>query len=147
MKQNPMHSLSKPYSTISSAILFGCLALLLSDCFLKQDRTTTIYGTITDQTGQPVDSILLRVRGVTGLKYDKLKEFYSNQNGGYEIMLDVPKEYSSLSIAIPFSNSLNPKFTNQYLGHYVFRNDVKTNDCCYAELGEKTKYDFQLIPK
>jgi hypothetical protein len=141
-----MRSFSKLFSILSFAILFGSLALLLSDCFLKQDRTTTIYGTVTDQDGQPVDSILLRVRGVTGFKYEILKEIHSDKEGEYEIMLDVPKKYSSLSIAIPFSNSLNPKFTKQYLGHYVFRNEVKTNDCCYAELGKKTKYNFQLIP-
>jgi hypothetical protein len=147
MKQNAMRSFSKLFGTLSSTILFGCLALLLSDCFLKQDRTTTIYGTITDQNGQPVDSILVTVDGVQGFKYETLKQTYSSEEGKYEIVLEVPKKYYSTNTVIPFSTSENPKYTKHYLGKNVFLNGIKTSNCCSAGIGEKTKYDFQLIPK
>jgi hypothetical protein len=147
MKQKPMHSLSKLFSTISSAILFGCLALLLSDCFLKQDRTTTIYGTITDQNGQPVDSILVLFDGIRGLRYDILKEVYSDQSGNYELIVEVLKKYSSVSAALPYSTYDNPKYMREFKSYYSLENGIKTGTCCPASIGKKTQYDFQLIPK
>ncbi|MEO6281862.1 MAG: carboxypeptidase-like regulatory domain-containing protein [Dyadobacter sp.] len=145
MKQSITHSFSKLFSILSSTILFGGLALLLSDCFLKQHRTTMIYGTVTDPNGQPVDSILVIVQGVKDFKYVIQKETFSDKNGDYELVVEMPKEFSSAGLAIPFVG--NPKFTTKYLGFNLSKNGIKTSSCCSAIIGEKTKYDFQLIPK
>ncbi|MEO6281863.1 MAG: carboxypeptidase-like regulatory domain-containing protein [Dyadobacter sp.] len=147
MKQNPMHSFSKLFSILSSTILFGGLALLLSDCFLKQDRTTIIYGTVTDQNGQPVDSILVIADGVQGFKYETLKKTYSDDEGKYEIVIEPAKRYSAVDTGIPFNTSENSKFMRSYLDYYSKENGVRTGTCCPATIGKKTKYDFQLIPK
>jgi hypothetical protein len=56
-------------------------AFLLNSCFLKQDRATVIYGTITDQNHQPVGSILVSIDGVKGFSYETLKEVYSDEDG------------------------------------------------------------------
>jgi hypothetical protein len=147
MKQNPMHTFSKLSSTLSSTTLLGGLALLLSGCFLKQDRTTTIYGMITDQNGQPVDSILVTFSGVQDFKYEQLKETYSDENGSYEMVVEVPKRYSSALGNIPYSSKKNPKYMRAYSDFYSKKNGVSTGSCCFASVGEKTRYDFQLIPK
>ncbi|CAG5068215.1 hypothetical protein DYBT9623_00944 [Dyadobacter sp. CECT 9623] len=130
-------------------LLITCLFLsfLLSQCFLTQDRTTVVYGTITDQNGEPVDSILVLIDGVKGFRYETLKEMYSGKNGTYELVLEVPRKYSSVDVIIPFGSYVNPKFQKYYKDKLAVKNDKPTNDCCIATIGDKTKYDFQLIPR
>ncbi|MEO6281861.1 MAG: carboxypeptidase-like regulatory domain-containing protein [Dyadobacter sp.] len=147
MKQKPIISHPKPFSPLYATILFGGLALLLSDCFLKQDGTTTIYGTVTDQNGLPVDSILVTFSGVQDFKYEQLKETFSDKNGNYEMVVEVPKRYSSALGNIPYSSKNNPKYKRGYRDFYSKKNGISTGSCCFASIGEKTKYDFQLIPK
>jgi hypothetical protein len=62
-------------------------------------------------------------------------------------VIDVPKKFNSVDIVIPFGIDINPKYQNNYKGNHVRKNDAATNNCCIASIGEKTKYDFQLIPK
>jgi len=123
------------------------LIIQLSSCFLKQDRTTTVYGTITDQDGEPVDSILIVFAGVQGFKYDSLAGSYSNSKGKFETVLEIPKKYHTTNVVIPFGSSINPKFQKNFKDYRIYKNDNQTNNCCIATIGQKTKYDFQLIPK
>ena len=123
------------------------ITLSVSSCFLKQDRTTTVYGTITDQDGEPVDSIMVMM---TGLKFHSgtvIKEVYTGEDGNFEIVAEVPKKFSAINVEVPFLPVKNPKFENNYDGFGVKKDGVSTNNCCTASIGEKTKYDFQLIPK
>jgi len=128
-------------------LLHFTLIIQLSSCLLKQDRTTTVYGTITDQNGAPVDSILVLASGVEYNRETTLKEAYSDKSGNYEMVIDVPKKYHSASSLIPALPIKNPRFERLYLGYDVFKNGERTSNCCTASIGEKTKYDFQLIPK
>ena len=123
------------------------MIIQLNSCFLKQDQTTTVYGTITDQNGEPVDSILVLASGVEFNRETTLKEAYSDKNGYYEMVVDVPKKYHSASSLIPALPIKNPKFERFYSGYDIQKNGKSTNNCCIAPIGEKTKYDFQLIPK
>jgi hypothetical protein len=117
-------------------------------CFRKQDQTTTIYGAVTDQNKRPVDSILVMLDGVKNSRYDELKETYTDKNGNYEIVLDVPKSYTSVNLSIPFFPVENSKFVKNYSGFSnLSKNDEKTNNCCFATIGVKTKYDFELKAK
>jgi hypothetical protein len=147
MKLKAKLSRSKSFRTLYATIIFSGLALLLSNCFLKQDRTTTIYGTVTDQNGQPVDSILVIVEGVQDFRYDRLKETFSHIDGRYEMVVEVPKHYSSVIVNVPYGKSENPKYMRDYVDFFVSKDGAKTNNCCSASVGRKTKYDFQLIPK
>ncbi|WP_229208960.1 hypothetical protein [Dyadobacter luticola] len=52
------------------------MALLLHSCSLQLERTTTVYGTITDENGQPVDSIMVLVQGARFLKHEPLFTLY-----------------------------------------------------------------------
>jgi hypothetical protein len=130
----------------SASLLFG-LVFLLTSCFLKQDRTTVIYGTITDQNQQPVDSILVLVDGTKFLTHEQLKQVYSDENGNYELVVEVPKKFGAVNVLIPFGSSINPKYQKNYKGKKTFRDDKFTSNCCSASIGQKTKYDFQLIPR
>jgi hypothetical protein len=127
-------------------LLFGFYSL--SGCLDKQDRTSSIYGHISDEDGHPVDSILVTLHAAEFTKEKELSSVYSDENGNYEIVADVPKGYSSLSVNSPFLTFKNPKFMAFYIGFSaIYKNDVRTNNCCNATVGERTKYDFQLMAK
>ena len=123
------------------------LMLSLNGCFLKQDRTTTVYGTITDQNGQPVDSILVLVQGVKYLTYQDLASVYSDENGNYEIVMEVPKKFNSVNSGIPAIPLQNMKFEKFYKGYDVMKDGNSVSNCCFSSIGQKTRYDFQLMPK
>ncbi|MCF0038516.1 hypothetical protein [Dyadobacter fanqingshengii] len=120
---------------------------LLSSCFLKQDRTTTVYGTITDQNGEPVDSIMVLAQGMHYLIFESLQHTYSDSNGHFEMVIEVPKRFGTIDISVPFYPKENPKFQKYYKGKKTIKNDMATSNCCITSVGKKTKYDFQLIPK
>jgi hypothetical protein len=130
----------------SAALILG-LVFLITGCFLKQDRTTVIYGTITDQNQQPVDSILVLVDGTKFLTHEQLRQVYSDENGKYELVVEVPKRFGSTNVIVPFGTLNNPKYQKNYVGFKLYKNDKATNNCCSASVGQKTKYDFQLIPR
>ena len=88
-------------------------------CFLKQDRTTTVYGTITDHNGQPVDSIMVLVSGLEFYHGTTLREIYSDSAGEYEVVVETPRKYNVLNVIIPSFSSTNAKFQNNYDGYNV----------------------------
>ena len=140
-----MKPLQKLHFRAMLVVIF--LSFLTDSCFLKQDRTTVVYGKITDEKGQAVDSILVSINGVKGFLYEPLKEVYSGSDGGYELVVDVPRRYGSANVIVPFGSYDNPKYDKNYKGKRTLKNDQLTKNCCTTQIGEKTKYDFQLISK
>jgi hypothetical protein len=128
-------------------ILHLVLIFQLSGCFLKQDRTTVVYGTITDQDGQPVDSIFIIIQGSKHVGYQIFDKQYTDEEGNYELVAEIPRKSKSTNVVIPFSLVENPKFQKDFKDYVIYKNDVRTNNCCNLSIGQKTKYDFQLIPK
>ncbi|GLU55748.1 carboxypeptidase-like regulatory domain-containing protein [Dyadobacter frigoris] len=141
-------SIKRPFIK-KSLIAFAsiCISFVSFKCSDKGDNLTTIYGTVTDQNGNSVDSIYLLVNGAIFTRYDELKTVYTDSAGKYELLVDPPKKYSILTVNIPFYYIENPKFTVLYKGFKVKKDNVGTNECCYVTIGEKTNYDFQLIPR
>lgn len=135
------------FQGIKRTILYSCVTFILYGCFLKQDRTTTVYGTIIDEHQQPVDSILIMVQGLRYLTFETLNEVYTDEKGNYEVVTEVPKKFGSINVTVPFLLKENPKYQRNYKGKKSFKDGTATNNCCTASVGEKTKYDFQLIPK
>lgn len=141
------HYVLSCFKFLSQLLLLLFITISATSCFLKQDRTTTVYGTITDQNGDPVDSILVILQGGRSLStYETVGEVYSNQDGKYELVIDVPKKFQSAHLGVPNFPSKNQKFMKYYNG-FIVQKDGKSTTCCRAGIGEKTKYDFQLIPK
>jgi hypothetical protein len=139
----------KPQKKKASPVAFALLSaiLFLNSCFHKQDQTTVVYGTITDEKGQPVDSILVIVQGVKGFIYRRLGQQYSDHKGEYEITLEVPKEFVAVNAAVPFSFDENPKLMRHFKDTIGSKSGKSTGNCCTAQIGEKTRYDFELIAK
>ncbi|WP_157488038.1 hypothetical protein [Dyadobacter crusticola] len=123
------------------------LTLLLNSCFLKQDRTTTVYGTITDEKGQSVDSILVIFQGMKDLNLEILSSEFSDQKGEYDIVMEVPKKFTSINVTIPFFPAENSKYMRLFKTKRSTKNGQSTGNCCIAQIGEKTRYDFELIAK
>tara|TARA_R110002124_G_scaffold163437_1_gene330786 strand:+ start:612 stop:983 length:372 start_codon:yes stop_codon:yes gene_type:complete len=120
----------------------------LSTRSLQMDRTTTIYGTMTDINQQPVDSILVSIHGLRGLTSEPMgKEIFSDKDGHYQLVMEVPKKFPGIDVGIPFGTSINPKFQKYYKGHITYNNEIETINCCRANIGQKTRYDFQLIAR
>ena len=131
---------------LRTGLFFAIITFLVTACFLHFNRTTTVYGTITDHNGDPVDSILVVLSGTKFLTYEDLKQVYSDENGKYEIVAEVPKKLGSSNVTVPHGND-NPKYDKNYNGKHTERDGKATNTCCSAIIGKKTKYDFELIPK
>jgi len=124
------------------------ILLFLSGCIDRHDRTSSVYGHINDENGDPVDSILVTLHAFNISKERLLDAVYTDENGNYEMITDVPKGFSSLSVSSPFWPLKNPKFMMFYQGFsFIYKNDQQTNNCCNARVGERTKYDFKLMPR
>ena len=131
---------------LRTGLFFTIITFLVTACFLHFNRTTTVYGTITDHNGDPVDSIQVLIAGTKFLTYEELKHVYSDEQGKYEIVVDVPKKFGSTDVVVPFGGD-NKKYDKNYTGKYTEKDGKATNTCCSAIIGKKTKYDFELIPK
>jgi hypothetical protein len=136
-------------TTKSSLAVFLVLILFLSQstsCLRKLDRTTTVSGRVINEARQPVDSILV-IMASAGLSKAgiSLAETYTDKDGNYSIILDVPKGYGAVTVAIPFDH--NNKFTNIYKEYLVYQDNQRTVNCCAAAIGRKTNFDFLLLNK
>ncbi|KQS31072.1 hypothetical protein ASG33_11995 [Dyadobacter sp. Leaf189] len=127
------------------AVIF--LGFLMDSCFLKQDRTTVVYGKITDEKGQAVDSIMVICQGLRDLTYETIHSTYSDKNGAYEIAVEVPRKFTAVNVTVPFLPLENPKYLRLFRGKRSSMNGKSTGNCCVAKIGEKTRYDFQLTFK
>lgn len=71
----------------------------------------------------------------------------TGKDGTYTVNLDVAKKYNALDTFIPEFSIDNPKYYNHYKLSKLFRNGQQTHSCCFAEIGKKTQWDFELEPK
>lgn len=128
---------------ISALCLF--VIFVLQGCSIFSDRTTSVYGTITDENGQPIDSIEVEVYG------GKLNGFYhmattlSDSTGHYEIVLEVAGKFTKLECLIPPNSSGNVKYQNGYSGYEIFKDGKSAGFS--IEKGEKNNVDFHLKTK
>nr|WP_295928997.1 hypothetical protein [uncultured Dyadobacter sp.] len=119
-------------------LLVMSIAALAIAC--QFERTTHIYGKVVDQDQQPVDSVLIVVSG-SNLSPNTLDlaSTYTDANGDYEVLLEVPKKYLTLSLSIPYDGLHNPKYSN-----YTLKSQTKGSN---PLIGKKTQWDFQLEVK
>jgi hypothetical protein len=128
---------------------FFCFAIaspmLLLSC--REDRTTVIFGTVLDQSQQPVDSIMVTISGVRSFHSEVIQSTYTDKDGHFELVTDVPRKYVAVNAGIPYFPLENPKYQEHYQIGKVFQNTRQTANCCNAPIGEKTQWDFELIPQ
>lgn len=126
-------------------LLLICIYLaFLASC--EREKVTIIYGTVTDQNKQPVDSIFVIVQGMQLTKIITTGEAITDTNGNYSVTIISKKLYTP-NVAIPFWAIQNPKLVQKYKGFHAKKNDENPTACCTAIAGKKTKYDFELISK
>jgi hypothetical protein len=65
------------------------MALAMLACGHLGDRTTVVYGKVFDENQVPVDSILVLLSGAKLTGSIELKSTYTDENGDYEIALEV----------------------------------------------------------
>ena len=130
--------------------LYAAGVLLLTEgCFYDptKSRTTTVFGTVTDfDTKLPVDSVEIAIdgeKGILGSVSRPLKTVFTDANGKYNVVVDAPKEFHSLTVV----NLWDRKFYPKYRDYQTFLNGQRTGNCCKVEIGSKTHYDFIMLPK
>lgn len=107
-------------------------------------RETTIYGRVTEITGQPVDSVQFVITAHKDLGNIKaLFRVLSDHDGNYEAILDAPKGYAGIGISVAGVD--NPAFHLVYRGYGVYKDGNKVNYCCTVRVGGKVRYDFKVF--
>lgn len=82
-------------------------------------------------------------KGTLGSVSSELKTVYTDTNGKYNVVIDAPKEFHSLTVG----NLWDRKFFPKYRGYQTYLNGQRTGNCCKVEIGSKTQYDFMMVPK
>lgn len=115
------------------------IALAMLACGHLGDRTTVVYGKVFDENQVPVDSIMVQLRGSKLTGSIELKSTYTDENGDYEIALEVPRKFGEIDVIIPYGRD-NPMFGTIYRQ----ATDVGQRP---PRIGKKTQWDFKLLAK
>ncbi|MDR6804316.1 hypothetical protein J2Y45_001585 [Dyadobacter sp. BE34] len=121
-------------------LLLPMMALAMLACGHLGDRTTVVYGKVFDENQVPVDSILVLLSGSRLKGSIDLKSTYTDENGDYEIALEVPRKFGDINVGIPYGDD-NPKFEK------IYRQATDIKGQRRPMIGKKTQCDFQLEPK
>jgi hypothetical protein len=124
---------------IKSVLMVSLIGLFIS-CGPFFDRVTVIYGTVKDEKGLPVDSIIVSLSA--GYKGRVMMETSSDENGEFQMTMDVPLKFVMLEVFIGFGG--NPKFQKFYQYAKGKKNSQNSN---IIMIGKKNEYQFELIAK
>lgn len=132
------------YATLFITLITA--TLIVESCRLKANaRVTTVYGKVTDQAKQPVDSVTVRIHGSKGFTGGaSIGSTRTDSKGEYELVVDVPKEYSGVDMTITLGYET---LRSRYKEQLTFEDGVQQNTCCPLSIGKKRNYDFVLLPK
>ena len=130
-------------------IYFTLIACVGISC-KKQDRTTIVFGKVTNEINQPiadVEMVLYGEKGILGSVSAPLKSVFTDNKGEYMVTLEIPKEYHSGEV-LPFWTSSKMPLYEKYEGiSDVFLNGQQSQGCCSVPVGQKSQYDFRLVRK
>lgn len=90
---------------------------------------------------------MIELDGMRNLDSEELKSAYTDENGNYEISLEVPDKYLSVNVVIPYLPVRNPVFEKKYKTSKIFKDGQATGNCCISSIGAKVQWDFELAPK
>lgn len=135
----------KTHTNIQSGVfkiwlLLPIMALAMLACGHLGDRTTVVYGKVFDENEVPVDSILVQLRGAKMTGSIELKSTYTDENGDYEIALEVPRKYGQINVVIPYGKD-NPDFGK------IYSQATDIGGQSRPMIGKKTQWDFKLLAK
>ncbi len=121
-------------------LLLPIMSLAMLACGHLGDRTTVVYGKVFDENQVPVDSILVQLRGAKMTGSIELKSTYTDENGDYEIALEVPRKFGQINVVIPYGN-YNPDFGK------IYSQATDIGGQSRPMIGKKTQWDFKLLFK
>lgn len=121
-------------------LLLPIMSLAMLACGHLGDRTTVVYGKVFDENEVPVDSILVQLRGAKLTGSIELKSTYTDENGDYEIALEVPRKFGQINVIIPYGND-NPDFGK------IYSQATDIGGQSRPMIGKKTQWDFKLLFK
>lgn len=126
--------------------LIVCLVLSLASCGPLINRETVVYGLITNDDGEPVDSVLVGIYGSKGLYGGyPIGQAYSNKQGFYEVDVDVANEWWSARVSVDLNNR---NLWRLYESYESTRNQTSGGHSGGGvSIGLRTRYDFKLIRK
>jgi hypothetical protein len=122
--------------------------LCMSVSCKKEDRTTVVFGKVTNDINQPIEGVemvLYGEKGILGSRSTRLKSTLTDAKGEYTITTEIPTDYHSGSINCEWFR--DPKFYNMYTDGALYFNGQQTQECCPLRVGTKSQYDFGLVRK
>ena len=132
---------------LKKLLIYSALIACVGISCKKEDRTTIVFGKVTDEINQPVKGVEIAIYGEKGIlaaRVTRLKNALTDANGEYTITVEIPKDYHSGDMNIEFqTNNLWEKYT----GGPVYLNGNEIRDCCLVTVGQKSQYDFGLVRK
>lgn len=110
------------------------------------ERRTVIFGRMVDQNQRPVSGIMVLAAGTYYFDSERIHHTFTDKNGEYNMVIEVPEEYHELNAFIP-NLCENWKYETRHKTVKMFKNSRRATSCCLAEIGKKTQWDFELEPK
>ncbi|WP_439555580.1 carboxypeptidase-like regulatory domain-containing protein [Dyadobacter sp.] len=130
--------------SIAATILHLTMVAVLQGCFVFSDRTTSVYGTVTDDKGLPLPGVGLSVYGRKKISHKMhMATAYTDSSGHYEITVDVAGKFHTLDCYID-DGAIFMKYFPKKSSYETFT-DGKKSRCCTLAIGEKTNFDFHII--
>jgi hypothetical protein len=126
----------------------ACLMLQLTSCENRNERTTGVYGTVTDPGGKPLEGVKVLVYGSKDcgpIVY--FGEDYTDTTGDYNITFEASKDFDAFNTVVPLSKTENSEFFKTFNEIKVKKNEESVEKCCFTSPGDKTRYDFKLVSK
>ena len=131
-------------------LIYSILIAYIGISCKKQDRTTIVFGKVTNEINQPIQGVNMALYGEKGIlasRSTKLKNAITDANGEYTITVEIPKEYHSGSVdCLWYDNPILDKLYTEN-GGVLYFNGNETRDCCPLIVGQKSQYDFGLVRK
>lgn len=130
-----------------SYIIATLIILQLAACE-KDERTTGVYGTVTDPDGKPVEGVKVLVYGSKNCgPVMHFGEDYTDKTGAYSITFEASADLKDFNTAVPLSKTENPEIFKNFHEMTFRKNDEAVDKCCITPPGDKTKFDFKLVSK
>ena len=137
--------------TASTRLKYAVVAVPLIVAYAgcqKESRVTIIYGKVTDTSQQPVEGVkilIMAYRKGTLAQGNVLETLLTDNSGNYTVTVEPGKQYSTIDVINQYFN--NPNLNDKYSSFIAIKDGQSIQQCCPANIGQKTEYDFKLIPK
>jgi hypothetical protein len=120
---------------------------LLSNCE-KGNYSTYIYGKIINESNQGLKDVPVAIYGLKKGSLGRLEiiqTLYTDKQGNYSVTFVPDRQYSGIDINNEFHkvDSLEAK----YRSYNVYFNGQRPSNCCGAQIGYTSEYNFTMLSR